>query len=115
MSYGAVFRDATGRDMIDMSTFTVRQVKTVRIDGGVMSTVLRYPLAGVRPEMFAVATPAAQLATEAVYDGRYERQGNMIGLAMPAVRTGYDYIELYPPMTNGWYSLGVNISVFANL
>ncbi|WP_347506213.1 hypothetical protein [Pseudomonas anguilliseptica] len=115
MSFGLLVRDAVGNTVIDPDTFTVRLVRTVAVGSGVWSSPLRVNVPGVTAQMFGTAVPSYQLATDAVYTGRYERQGSFIGVDMPAVRTGDGYVELYPPMAGGSFMGGVIIYVFTNI
>lgn len=115
MSFGLLIKDAVGRTVIDPDTFTVRLVKTVAVGSGAWSAPLRVDVAGVTAQMFGTAVPANQLVTDAVYTGRYERQGDFIGVDMPAVRIGDGYVELYPPMAGGSFIGGVIIYVFTNI
>lgn len=115
MSFGLLVKDAVGRTVIDPDTFTVRLVKTVTVGNGTWTAPLRISVAGVAAHMFGTAVPANQLVTDAVYTGRYERQGDFIGIDMPAVRIGDGYVELYPPMAGGSFMGGVIIYVFTNI
>lgn len=115
MSFGLLIKDAVGRTVIDPDTFTVRLVKTVAVGSGAWSAPLRVDVVGVTAQMFGTAVPANQLVTDAVYTGRYERQGDFIGVDMPAVRIGDGYVELYPPMEGGSFMGGVIIYVFTNI
>lgn len=115
MTTGLLIRDESGRVVIDPSTFTVRQVTTVRLAGGVSAAAMWFAVPEAKAGMFAVAAPASQLITDAVYTGRYERQGTFIGTDMPAVEVLDGGIRLYPPMEGGTYMLDVLVYVFTNV
>jgi hypothetical protein len=115
MSIGLLVKDANGRAILDPSTFTVRLVTTVRLTGGASAEVRSFPVPAAKAGMFAVAAPASQLATDAVYTGRYERQGTFIGTDIPAVEVVDGAVRLYPPMSGGTYMLDVLVYVFTNI
>lgn len=115
MSFGLLVKDASGRAILDPSTFTVRLVTTVRLTGGASAEVRSFPVPDAKAGMFAVAAPASQLVTDAVYTGRYERQGTFIGTDIPAVEVVDGAIRLYPPMARGTYMLDVLVYVFTNV
>lgn len=115
MTLGLLIKDADGRAILDPSTFTVRLVATVKLSGGASTEVRSFSVPAAKAGMFAVAAPASQLATDAVYTGRYERQGTFIGTDIPAVEVVDGAIRLYPPMTNGSYMLDVLVYVFTNI
>ncbi|WXL27766.1 hypothetical protein WG219_10065 [Ectopseudomonas mendocina] len=115
MSYGLLIRDATGREIINSETFTVRQVDTIVLSGGITSEVLRFQAVNAAAGMFAVAAPATELMSTWIYDGRYGAQGHFVGTDIPAIRVGDGFIELFPPMWGGTYMRDVIIYLFANL